>query len=796
MAFHHNSNRPGSWKLWFFSLILFSLPVLASFEVSDIRVDGLRRLSAGTVYSYLPISVGSTVDPRDYPAIIRSLFATGFFTDVSLRRDGNILVIHVKERPAVAEINLSGNKAIPDDALTKALADMGLAKGRVYNPALLEKIQQELTRQYYSLGKYNATVKTTVKPLKRNRVAIDLKIHEGVTARIKKINIVGNKAFSQKTLLKQFQLEPSNWLSFISSDDQYSKQRLGADLESLSTFYQNKGYLKFTIDSTQVSITPDKRDIYITINVTEGQRYRIQSIDIAGKTIISHPELKKLITLKPGDIFSRKKIIASQERIADKLADHGYSFANINPVPEFIDSKDEIALTFIIDQGKRVYVRRINIQGNHKTQDEVLRRELRQMESSWYSKKDVDRSQIRLQRLPYMEKVEIKPRPVPGSNDLVDLDVIVTERRSGSFTLGAGYGETQGLLFNASLTQDNFLGTGNRVSLATTISGTTSNVSLSYLNPYYTLDGISRGFKLYYRTIDANKLNIADYALDGAGAEVNFGFPLNELDTINTSIGYEFQRLKVPNEPSFTDENASAQVDPVPPEIRDFIKEHGKYYHNFPFRIGFGRDSRNRTIFPTEGMYNYISGEITLPGSDLQYWRLNYEHRSYFPLIGDLVLSLKGEIGYGGGYGKTDGLPFFKHFFAGGINSVRGYRANTLGPRFDSVLVGNQNKVIRQGDGDPSGGGFLTVSSLDLQFPVPFMDLPGVRLSAFVDGGNVFKDIKHFRFKGNQGLRFSTGIMAHWLSPMGPMSIGVGLPLNKKDDDETETVLFNFGVPF
>ena len=756
-------NRP----LLLLCLLLVSSWAYADFVIEDIRVEGLQRISAGTVFNYLPVSVGSTLKEQDYPDIIRSLFKTGFFTDVNLERDGNTLVITVVERPAIAEINISGNKDINTDDLKKKLKEIGFAEGQVFDRALLDKVQQELLAQYYSRGKYAIKITTQVRPLERNRVAIDLDISEGKAARIKQINIVGNEAFTEAELLKNFKLSTSGWFSFITKDDQYSKQKLTADIETLRSYYLDRGYLKFTVESTQVSITPDKQDIYITINISEGKPYTIKDIRLAGKTVVPPEKLRKLIKIKPGDTFSRSKITEATQKISDRLGEEGYAFANVNAVPEFDEANNQIGLIFNIDPGNRVYVRRITFKGNSKTQDEVLRREVRQMEGAPYSTKDLNRSKERLQRLRYMESVEAENPRVPGTNDQVDVNYTVVERPSGSLIFGIGYGQGAGILLNASLNQDNFLGTGNTFNLNFNNSRISTNYSLAFNDPYYTIDGISRGYKFYYRKIHASEANLAKYTLDGYGGEINFGFPLNEYDTLYTALGPEHINVNKNND--------------TPEEIVKYLQDQGSSYNELRWQASWTRDSRNRIIFPDRGSLNRLGGEIALPPSDLQFYKLTFTHHTYVPIIKSLVFSIGGDIGYGDGYGDTEDLPFFENFYAGGISSVRGYKANTLGPRYKS-------------DNDPSGGNFKTVGNTELTFPAPFLENSNnVRLYTFLDGGNVYNSIGSFDWSS---LRFSTGAGFQWFTPIGPFTISYGVPLNKGKNEKTQPFQFLLGVPF
>ncbi|MFO1433469.1 MAG: outer membrane protein assembly factor BamA [Candidatus Competibacteraceae bacterium] len=751
-------------------LLLVSTWAYADFVIEDIRVEGLQRISAGTVFNYLPVGVGSTLKEQDYPEIIRSLFKTGFFTDVNLERDGNTLVITVVERPAIAEINISGNKDINTDELKKKLKEIGFAEGQVFDRALLDRVQQELLAQYYSRGKYAIKINTQVRPLERNRVAIDLDISEGKAARIKQINIVGNEAFSEDELLKNFKLSTTGWFSFFTKDDQYSKQKLTADIETLRSYYLDRGYLKFTVESTQVSITPDKQDIYITININEGKPYTIKDIRLTGKTIVPPEELLELVKIKPGDTFSRSKITEATQKISDRLGDKGYAFANVNTVPTLDDANNQVGLTFNVDPGNRVYVRRITFRGNSKTQDEVLRRELRQMEGAPYSTKELNRSKERLQRLRYIESVESETPRVPGTNDQVDVNYTVVERPSGSLIFGVGYGQGAGLLLNASLNQDNFLGTGNTFNLNFNNSRITTNYSIAFNNPYYTIDGVSRGYKLYYTKINANEANLAKYTLDGYGGEINFGFPINEYDTLYTSLGPEHININ--------------KNDNTPEEILKYLQDQGSSYNQLRWKTSWTRDSRNRIIFPSQGSLNRLAGEIDVPLSDLHFYKLTFTHHTYVPIINTITFNIGGDIGYGNGYGNTDNLPFFENFYAGGISSVRAYKANTLGPRYKT-------------DNDPSGGNFKTVGNAELSFPPPFLENSNnVRLFTFFDAGNVFSLNSGSGLKDdNMLLHFSTGAGFQWFTPIGPFTVSYGVPLNK-GNAKAQPFQFLLGVPF
>jgi outer membrane protein insertion porin family len=736
------------------------------FRISDIRVEGLQRISAGTVFNYLPVKVGDTLDAAGSAEAIRALFRTGFFNDVRFEKDGTVLIVIVQERPAISSIKITGNKDLETEQLLDGLKQIGLAEGQVFDRSLLDKVEQELRRQYFSRGKYAVRITTTVTPLERNRVGLLIEISEGKVAKIRQINIVGNHVYDDEELLDQFQLRPSGFFSFYTRSDQYSKQKLSADLESLRAYYLDRGYINFNIDSTQVSITQDKKDIYITVNITEGKQYHIGEVKLAGDLVVPPEELFPLVEINAGDIFSRKRITESVTSISDLLGNQGYAFANVNTVPNIDEENQEVSLVLFVDPGKRVYVRRINVAGNIVTRDEVLRREMRQMEAGWFSAEKVERSRERLQKLGYFEDVNVETPAVPGSTDEVDVNYSVTEAPGGNLSAGLGFSQTDGVLFNASLTQDNFLGSGKRVSVSFSNSQVNRIYAFSYDNPYYTIDGVSRGFGAYYRQTDAAEANVADYLTDSYGTDVNFGIPINEYNRIR--VGAEAQHLELQST-SFS-----------PDEVFDFIDTYGDKYNSVILTGNWSHDSRNRAIFPDRGLLHRIALETTVPGSGLEYYKLNYRQLGYIPLTRNLIMSLNGELGYGDGYGDFNQLPFFENFFAGGIRSVRGFKDNTLGPR-DS----NDN---------PIGGNFMVLGRAELIFPVPFFaDSRSVRLSSFFDIGNVYDGVDAFSFGE---LRYSVGIAGTWMSPFGPLTASLAYPVNSKKNDETQIFQFTLGSIF
>ena len=733
------------------------------FIVEDIKITGLQRISAGTVYNYLPVNVGEKFTYNKIGPAIRSLFKTGFFKDVGLEREGNVLVVHVLERPSIAKILITGNKDLSTEDLLKALKKTGMSEGKVFNQQILDKVEQELRRQYFSHGKYGLKIDTNVTKLTRNRVGIDIKISEGRVAKIKQVNVVGNEVFEDDDLLDEFELSPSHILSFYFKNDQYSKQKLAADLERLRSYYLDRGYINFAIETTQVAITPDKKGIYITVNVKEGDQFVLKKVKLAGNLVVEPEELIKLVQVGPGEIFSRKRATETSKLISDRLGDDGYAFANVNMVPDVNNEAKTVDMAFFVDPGKRVYVRNINIKGNTKTRDVVIRREMRQMEGSWSSTSKIERSKTRLNRLGYFEEVNVETPPVVGTSDQIDVDYTVTEKSSGNLTAGIGFSQTQGIIFNASVTQDNIFGSGKRVSFNFNNSDVSTIYSFGYLNPYFTQDGVSLGYNLLFRQTDAAENNLSRYSTDVASAGMNMGFPLDEFERIN--LGFDIKHTSL---------NAG---EGAPREAFDFIEGNGSSYLTLPLTIGWTHDTLDRAIFPTRGGQQRVSGLIAIPGGDISFYKISLKDQHYIPLAKDLVLRLFAEFAYGDGLAGTDDLPFFEHFFAGGVNSVRGYEDNTLGP-----LDSNR---------DPFGGKMKFVASAEVFFPVPFLEeVKSVRVGAFFDAGTVSDSFDL------GGLRYSVGISGKWLSPFGALAVSAAVPLNKGNDDREQMFQFTFGSGF
>ena len=761
------------------------------FTVRDIRVEGLQRLTPGTVFNYLPVEVGDTFNDQISVEAVRALFKTGFFDDVRLEREGDVLVVIVKERPAIGSIEITGNKDIKTEELMDGLKQAGFAEGRVFDQSQLDRLEQELRRQYFSAGKYAVDIKSTVTPLDSNRVGVSIEISEGRAARIRQINIVGNSVFSEKELLKEFELSPPTLFSFFTKSDQYSRQKLSGDLETLRSMYLDRGYVNFNIDSTQVSITPDKKDIYITINITEGEQYTISSVKLAGELIVPEQELVPLISVHRGSLFSRKELTESSERLTNRLGNDGYAFANVNAIPDINEEDKTVAMTFFVDPGKRVYVRRVNFSGNTRTRDEVLRREMRQQEGGWISTPQVERGKIRLQRLGYFKEVNVETPAVPGSADRVDVNYTVEEKPFGNFLAGIGFSQSQGLIFQTSITQDNFLGSGKRIQFAFNNSKVNRRFAVGYLNPYYTVDGISRGFNLNYQDTDYEDLVGAGLDFDSRiwGGGVNFGIPISEFNSIFTSLNYENTRI--------APDQFSSGV------IRNFIDKYDNRFDILRLAASFSYDTRNKAILPESGVVHQIGAELGVPsfGDSLEFVKVNYRMQWFHPLWRDFILALRGEAGYGIGLFGTDELPVFDNFYAGGPRSVRGYEENRLGPqdRFGNAI----------------GGNIELTAGAELILPVPFLrDLDSVRIAGFFDAGNVFisscdtyrdlfaknvfnnpADCGRYEFDIGQ-LRYSAGLSGIWVSPFGLVSVSIATPIGDEPGDKTQAFQFTFGTNF
>lgn len=740
------------------------------FEIEDIRVEGLQKLSSGTVFNYLPLQVGDRVDQTSARDAIRALFKTGLFKDVQLDQQGNVLIVTVLERPSISQIDLIGNKEFDDEQLKSGMTQTGFAPGRIFNQSELDRVLQELNSLYLSRGYYAVDIQPTVTPLDRNRVAVTIDLIEGEIAKIREINIVGNDAFDDEELLDEFGLGSKSQLKFWSNQDRYSKQKLEADLESLRSFYQDRGYLDFLIDSTQVSVTPDKSDVFISIALSEGELFTISDVEIAGEATEiteSADDEEDVLGIESGEVFSRKKISQARASLRDRLADKGYAFANVNAVPEIDKTNKVVAFKFVVDPGRRVQVRRINISGNTVTRDEVVRRELRQIEGGWYSESAIRRSRVRLQKLGYFDNVQIETPAVPGTIDQVDIDIEVSERATGSFLFGIGYSDADGVLFQANVNQRNLFGTGNELSISYDNSDVNEVLDLRFKNPYHTIDGVSRGFNVTQRKVDASEAQTAEYVANTLTGGVDYQYPLSEFSSFGWGLAYEQIDLE--------------ETPETPPEFAGFIAAFPSS-DNYKLTSNLTRDTRDDFFFPTEGSLFRLGLEFAVPSSDLEYYKLSARAAWFRSLTSRYVLKGGLEVGYGDGYGDTDSLPFFKNFFAGGPNTVRGYDSRSLGP----VDSGETPRTI--------GGDTRILANVELVFPIPGADTSDdKRMSLFLDAGQVFGS----EFSPDLGeLRASAGLAFSWFSPVGPFSISYGIPLNQEEGDDEERLQFTLGTFF
>lgn len=750
----------------------------AAFTISDIRVEGISRTEPGTVFSHLPFRAGDEYTAEKGTRAIHALYASGLFRDVTLTQDGDVLVVHIVERPAVATIETSGIKAFDKDAVEKSLRDVGMAEGRIFDQAVLERADQELRRQYLARGYYGVSVKTTVTPLERNRVRITISVDEGRASSISAIRFVGNKTFDNDELADLMQLGVPNWFSWYTKRDLYSREKLAADLESIRSFYMNQGYLDFKIDSVQVSIAPNKSDVYVTINMTEGEKYTVNDVRLTGDLLGLDSELQALITLEKGEMYNAEKVKNVSSAITDKLATLGYAFATANASPISDAQRRTVDIVYTVDPGRRAYVRRVNITGNNRTRDEVIRREVRQYEAAWFNSDLVKLSRDRIDRLGYFESVTAEPKPVPGTRDQVDLEVNVKERPTGSISLGAGYSTSEGIILSAGFAQNNVFGTGNSVSVDVNTSKSQRTIALSVVQPYITPEGISRSWDVYDRSVDLKELEVADVKYDTRGFGVSWGIPFTELDRV--FLGGRFEMTDVKS-------NANS-----PWCYQNYEDKYGDNPMTVALTLGWSRDSRDNSLAPTRGVYQRLNGEFALPGFDIQYYKATYQYQQYIPLSRTWTLAFNGEVGWGDVYGKTDEFPFFKNFYAGGIGSVRGYNSGSLGPKkYDPY----------DGDSDNLGGDRMLTGSIEILAPLPGGDRT-LRVFGFLDAGYVWGyegvGVRQYRRQSMSlsDLRYSTGIGVAWISPLGPLKFSIAAPLNDKDGDDIQRFQFQIGTGF
>ncbi|MDR2452683.1 MAG: outer membrane protein assembly factor BamA [Candidatus Accumulibacter sp.] len=773
-----------------FVLCLSKALALTPFTVTDIRVEGIQRTEAGTVFSYLPIKVGDTMTDEKAAQAIRALFATGFFKDVRIDIDGSVVVVIIEERPAIASIDFVGLKEFDKDQIIKGLKDAGFAISRSFDRGMLERAEQELKRQYLTRGKYAMTVTTTVTPLERNRVAINFNIDEGESALIRQINIVGAHAFQEKDLLENFQLRTPNWISWYTKNDQYSRQKLAADLETLRSFYLNRGFLEFNIESTQVSISPDKKDIYITVTISEGERYIVSSVKVAGDLLLTEEEIRAAMKVQAGDVFSREALNESTKAISDRLSRQGYAFANVNAAPEVDKEKRQVAFTVFVDPGRRVYVRRINIGGNTKTRDEVIRQEIRQMEGGWYDDERVKLSKQRIDKTDYFSEVTVETVPVPGTTDQIDINFGVTEKTTGNITLGAGYSQTEKIILSGSISQANIFGSGRFASIEVGTGKLNRAISLGYNNPYFTVDGVSQGFDVYHRKFDPTHSSYDDtyrYKTESTGGGIKFGIPISETQTIQFGAGIDYTKVTIDRTDLYTPYQYERFVDRFCGTSADSCGN-----LSVPLTAGWVSDGRDSAINPTRGTFQRATFEVS-PGGDLRYYKASYQHQRYFPVTRDLVLMLNGELGYAKGLGGQE-MPFFKNFYAGGTGSVRGWDSSSLGPY----------EIDNFGDEVRLGGTRRFLFNAELTFPLPGLGADkSFRFGPFFDAGQVYSDEKTGACRsGNKivcdggPVRMSVGIAATWLSPLGPLKFSIAHPLNSQKNDSIQRAQFQIGTMF
>ncbi len=859
----------------FIALALVLIAPLASAEtfiIADIRVEGLQRVSAGTVFAALPVAVGDVVDEQGMRAAARSLFGTGNFDDINIGRDGNVLVVIVVERPSISEINIEGNKAIETEALLDGLKGAGLAVGQVFQRSTLEGMQLELQRQYVQQGRYDANIETEVIPEPRNRVTINIDVDEGTVAAIKHINVVGNEAFSDEEIADLFELQTTGWLSFFSNDDKYSKEKLTGDLEKLTSYYMDRGYLQFTIDSTQVSVSPTMEEVYITANITEGDIFTVSSVDLSGDLVLPEADLKRFLLVSQGQVFSQQLVTSTEEYLTRRLGNDGYNFAKVTGIPEVNEKDKTVAMKFFVDPGKRTYVRRINFKGNMKTSDDVLRREMRQMESAPASAANIEQSRVRLERLGFFSKATVETKEVPGHDDLIDADFTVEEQSSGSIGASVGYAQDAGIILGLNVQQDNFLGTGKRIGLGLNRSKYQDLYNFSYTNPYFTEDGVSRGFNVFYRSTDLSEVNVASYSTDTLGGNINFGYPIKETQRLGFSLGvsntdvtagrYAVQEIKgsprleksVPewyvstrqSDGTYESVEVLQPIGDLPPEYETpaysegYLDSHGNSFLNYTVTGSWSQSTLNRGRMATRGAAQTLALEVSVPASDLEFYKVTYNAEIYFPvplLPPSWTMRLRTELGYGDGWGDSSELPFYENFFAGGFGSVRGFQSNTLGPRSTPALPYRVDRPVTkidengvplqyggrkgqefgyvylpatdklalqrpQNNGDPFGGNVLVVGGAEIIFPLPFIkDQNSVRTAFFLDAGNVFStecgatQLNCFNVDFSE-LRYSVGVGLTWITGFGPLTFSLAKPINEGEYDQDEIFQFTLGRGF
>lgn len=779
------------------------------FVVQDIQIQGLQRVALGAALLRMPVRIGDTVDSQDVAQIIQALYASGNFEDIRVLRDGSALVVQVQERPTIASVSFSGNKAIKQEQLQQNLEASGIRVGEALDRTTLSNIEKGLEDFYYSVGKYNANVKAVVTPLPRNRADLKFVFNEGVSAKIQQINFIGNEVFSNEELLSRFDLNVDlSWWNFL-SDDKYQKQVLAADIEGLRTFYLDRGYLKFRVESTQVSISPDKKGVYITLNLNEGLPYTVKDVQFRGELIGKEQELRALIPFEMGDTYQGSSVTQLEEGVKRVLGEAGYAYPQVQTIPEFDDETQEVSLLVHVEAGKRMYVRDIRFIGNNTTRDEVLRREMRQMEGSWLNSRAIDTGKARLNRLGFFETVDVQTVRVPGSDDQVDLVYSVKEANSGSINFGVGYGTESGVSFTVGLTQDNFMGSGDRVSVSATTNDYQQNVTLEYRDPYWNIDGVSLGGRVFYNKFEASEAGIVDYTNQSYGTGLTWGFPFDELNRFEFGVGYTHNKIG----------NLTPYL-----QVEQFLCNLGDcnpdnlITDDFDINVAWTRNNLNRGYFPTAGNHQRAFAKMTVPGSDAQYFKLQYDVRQYIPLTKkhEFTLLLRGRLGYGNGYGKTDGkdnlYPFYENFYAGGFTTLRGFGSNSAGPKAVYRDYSGSNNGNDTATDDSVGGNAIALASMELIVPTPFASDEArsqVRTSLFIDmasvwdtefdyrsGGASYGNRYYYDYSDPSKYRSSYGVALQWMSPMGPLVFSFAKPIKKYDGDNEEFFTFTIGRTF
>jgi outer membrane protein assembly complex, YaeT protein len=776
-------------------LLNASLALAQGFKISDIRINGLQRVSAGSVFGALPLNVGDEADDRRLVDSTRALFKTGYFQDIQLSREGDVLIINVVERPSVASIEFEGNKAIATDDLMKGMKQSGLAEGEIFQRATLEGIRNELQRQYVAQGRYSASVDAQVVVQPRNRVGLKIKIDEGEVASIQHINVVGNTVFADDALIDQFTLKTSNWLSFFKNDDKYAREKLSGDLERLRSYYLDRGYINMDITSTQVSMTPDKKHVYITVNIQEGQKYTVREVKLSGELKVPQDQVQSLLLVQKGQVFSRKLMTTTSELITRRLGNEGYTFANVNGVPQAHDEDHTVDVTFSVDPGKRAYVNRINFRGNTKTDDKVLRREMRQMEGGWASTYLIDQSKVRLERLGFFKDVNVETPAVAGLDDQLDVNYAVEEQASGSITASVGFAQSSGLILGGSITQNNFLGTGNYASLGLTRSSYQSKYNIGFTDPYFTTDGVSLGYNAFYSKTDYNKYyddGVSYYAINSFGLGTTLGYPINETSRLNFGLTVQHDSI----------EPGTYSAD----EIYDFIEREGKEFTNFKANLGWSESTLNKGVLATRGHSQNLNLMVTVPGSDLSFYKIDYTGQTFLPVSNTTSLRFHTKLGYGSGYGSTDGLPFYETYTAGGEGTVRGFESGTLGPRntpATGAYASAGQAYYSDRDTESLGGNILITGGAEYLFPVPFIkDNKSVRTSLFWDVGTVYSDKCYLSTTQGCGsvdlgqMASSVGVGVTWYSPLGPLSVNLAYPIRTPENADKQVFQFSMGQTF